>query len=97
MIATFIKTRLQIKSYVIHFIDHRDLMFPNMLHLTGALAMVLYSKVSSSTFSNLYKKNETKSIFFYLGYSSFMYDILYTRTLRYNILILIGERDQCPY
>lgn len=26
-----------------------------------------------------------------------MYDILYTRTLRYNILILIGERDQCPY
>lgn len=49
MIATFIKTRLQIKSYVIHFIDHRDLMFPNMLHLTGALPMDLYLKVSSST------------------------------------------------
>lgn len=49
MIATFIKTRLQIKSYVIHFIDHRDLMFPNMLHLAGALPVVLYLKVSSST------------------------------------------------
>lgn len=60
MIAAFIKTRLQIKSYVIHFIDHRDLMFPNMLHPTGALAMVLYSKVSSSTFSNLYKKRRQK-------------------------------------
>lgn len=33
-------------------------------------------------------------MFFYLGDSSFMYDFLYTRTLRYNILILIGERDQ---
>lgn len=49
MIATFIKTRLHIESYVIHFIDHRDLMFPNMLHLTGALPMELYLKVSSST------------------------------------------------
>lgn len=46
MIAAFIKTRLQIKSYVIHFIDHRDLMFPNMLHLAGALPVVLYLKVS---------------------------------------------------
>lgn len=67
MIAAFIKTRLHIECYVIHFIDHGYHMCPKMLHLAGALAMALYSKISSSTwgvacFTICIKKGDKKYI-----------------------------------